>query len=457
MKVLLIRPRPDPDSIGLQSFMMCEPLELEYAAAYLERFGHHVTILDMILERTPLEGLLRDHAPDVVGVTGYLNHVGVMKDYARRIKRHHSRCWVVVGGVHAEVEPEVFEDPDIDFVLHSDALESMRALLDGAGRNRDHARRAVPGVWDGPAKSYPVPRSFAYPFPDRSKTLRYRHRYHYLFHERCATLKTSFGCTFSCDFCFCPRITRGHYFERDIEDVVREIEGIAEEHIFIVDDNFLFNHQRVDRFCRLLAEQGIRKKYILFGRADFIVRNEELIRRLRDVGLHAVFVGVESIRQKDLEAFNKRSEVAMNEKAIRVLERHGIECYCGIVVGPDWGEEDFDDLTHWLNGLAHPLVNIQPITPLPRTPLYDRMRGVLRVPRDQYARYDMAHLLWQPERLSVRRYYWLILRTYYRTMAGARGQMYVLRRYGLVRYLRVARGIVHITGQYVVLWAKGRL
>ncbi len=201
--------------------------------------------------------------------------------------------------------------------------------------------------------------------------------------------------------------------------MVREIEGIAEEHIFIVDDNFLFNHQRVDRFCRLLAEKGIRKKYILFGRADFIVRNEELIRRLRDVGLHAVFVGVESIRQKDLEALNKRSEVAMNEKAIRVLERHGIECYCGIVVGPDWGEEDFDDLTHWLNGLAHPLVNIQPVTPLPGTPLYDRMRGVLRVPREQYARYDMAHLLWQPERLSVRRYYWLILRTYYRTMAGA--------------------------------------
>jgi hypothetical protein len=69
----------------------------------------------------------------------------------------------------------------------------------------------------------------------------------------------------------------------------------------------------------------------------------------------------------------------------------------------------------------------------------------------------MAHLLWQPERLSVRRYYWLILQTYYRTMVGVRGQLYMLRRYGARRYLRVTRGIVHISLQYLVLCARGRL
>ncbi len=457
MKVLLIRPRPDSESIGLHSFMLCEPLELEYAAAYLEQHGHQVTILDMILERDPLPKLLRLHAPDVVGLTGYINHVGVVRDYARTAKQFNDRCWVVVGGVHAEVEPEAFEDEQIDFVLHVNALESMRALLDQLGRGKEHVRDAVPGVWDGPAKPYAIDTSFDYPFPDRSKTRRYRGHYNYIFHQKCATLKTSFGCTFSCDFCFCPRITRGHYFERDVAEVVREIEGIAEQNIFIVDDNFLYNARRVELFCRLLHERGIRKKYILFGRADFIVLHDDLIGRLREVGLHAVFVGVESMRQKDLEALNKRTKVAMNEEAIRILERHSIECYCGIVVGPDWSEEDFASLTRWLNAFEHPLVNIQPVTPLPKTPLCDRMRDLVRVPRQKHARYDMAHLLWQPERLSVRRYYWLILRTYYRTMAGPRGQLYILRRYGLVRYLHVARGIFHITLQYLVLCARGRL
>ena len=457
MKVLLVRPRPDPESINLQSFMICEPLEFEYVAAHLERHGHQITIVDMLLERDPLEVQLRTHAPDVVGLTGYINHVGVVREYARRIKGFDSRCWVVVGGVHAEVEPQAFEDDHIDFVLHVNALESMRALLGELARGRDHARSVVPGVWNGPGKPYAIDTSFAHPFPDRSKTLHYRRHYNYIFHEKCATLKTSFGCTFSCDFCFCPCITRGHYFERDVDEVVDELEGIAEQNVFIVDDNFLHNALRVDRFCDLVKARGIRKKYILFGRADFIVHHEPLIKKLCDAGLHAVFVGVESMRQQDLEALNKRTRVAVNEQAIRILERNAIECYMGIVVGPDWAEQDFEDLTRWLNRFEHPLVNIQPVTPLPGTVLYERMRHLLRVSRDTAARYDMAHLLWQPERLSVRRYYWLILRTYYRTMVGVRGQLYILRRYGARRYLRVTRGIVHISLQYLVLCARGRL
>lgn len=457
MNVLLVRPRPDPESIGLQSFMICEPLELEYAAAALEEQGHHVVILDMILERRPLRTFLPRYKPEVVGLTGYVNHVNVLKDYARAVKQYDGRCWVVVGGVHAEVEPGAFEDDHVDFVLHADALASMGAILDMRGRARAEVRRAVPGVWDGPGKRYPAPTAFEHPLPDRSKTLRYRRRYNYIFHSRCATVKTSFGCAYSCDFCFCPLITRGRYVERDIHEVVREIEGIAENNIFIVDDDFLFNRERVDTFCRLLRERGIRKRYILFGRADFIARNEPTVKQLREVGLHAVFVGVESMRQRDLDLLNKRGRVALNDQAIRVLERHSIECYCGIIVGPDWDEADFADLTRWLKTLAHPLVNIQPITPLPGTKLAERMQGQVLVPPTERARYDMAHLLWQPERVTVRRYYWLILLTYYRTMAGVRGQWYVLRRYGLRRYLAVARGILHITEQYLALWARGRL
>ena len=156
--------------------MICEPLELEYAAAYLEQHGHEVTILDMILERGPLARAAAGPCARLVGLTGYITHVDVIREYARTVKQFNDRCWVVVGGVHAEVEPEAFEDEHIDFVLHVDALESMRALLEKLALGRDQVRHAVPGVWDGPAKAYVIdPRPFDFPFPDRSKTLRYRH------------------------------------------------------------------------------------------------------------------------------------------------------------------------------------------------------------------------------------------------------------------------------------------
>ena len=50
MKVLLVRPNTPKDSINLQSFMICEPLELEYVASSLIENNHEVDLIDMLLE-----------------------------------------------------------------------------------------------------------------------------------------------------------------------------------------------------------------------------------------------------------------------------------------------------------------------------------------------------------------------------------------------------------------------
>lgn len=111
MKVLLVRPRPDPRSINLQSFMICEPLELETLAAHLQHLGHTVDLVDLILERKPLTWFVTQASYDLVGLTGYINHVQVIKQLARDVKRVSPRTRVVVGGVHAEVLPGDFADP----------------------------------------------------------------------------------------------------------------------------------------------------------------------------------------------------------------------------------------------------------------------------------------------------------------------------------------------------------
>ena len=50
MKVLLVRPQTPKASINLQSFMICEPLELEYVAASLKERGHEVDLVDMLID-----------------------------------------------------------------------------------------------------------------------------------------------------------------------------------------------------------------------------------------------------------------------------------------------------------------------------------------------------------------------------------------------------------------------
>ena len=59
MKILLVRPNTPKESINLQSFMICEPLELEYVASALSAQGHEVDLVDMLLEKKPLRYFLK--------------------------------------------------------------------------------------------------------------------------------------------------------------------------------------------------------------------------------------------------------------------------------------------------------------------------------------------------------------------------------------------------------------
>ena len=66
MKVLLVRPQTPKASINLQSFMICEPLELEYVAASLKKDNNEVDLIDMLLENKSLKFYLKQN--DVIYV-----------------------------------------------------------------------------------------------------------------------------------------------------------------------------------------------------------------------------------------------------------------------------------------------------------------------------------------------------------------------------------------------------
>jgi len=138
-----------------------------------------------------------------------------------------------------------------------------------------------------------------------------------------------------------------------------------------------------------------------------------------------------------------------------VLEAAGVECYCGIIVGPDWQPSDFARLSERLIALGRPLVNIQPLTPMPGTPLFQRLGAQVVLPRASYERWDMAHLALAPSRMSARRYYAEILRAYYRTTTSLTSHLRVWRRYGTGVYLRTVRGSLRISLQYLRMIARG--
>ena len=447
MKVLLVRPRPHPETIGLQDVMICEPLELEYLGAALKNAGHEVVIVDMILEGRPLSFFVKQHKPDFVGLTAYIAHINIVKEYAAAVKAAAPACKVVVGGVHAEVVPEDFVDPNIDYIVRGNGIKTMLELVLG--------KTDADGVWKEGAPPCAKETTFQYPHPDRSLVSRYRSKYYYMFHNPCALLKTSYGCPYQCKFCFCRQITDGKYFVRDLHDVVAELKTIPEQEVYIVDDDFLVDRRRVLAFCDELTVNGLDKRFLIYARADFIAANEDVVKRFSECGLRAVVVGLESGSEAELKAYNKQSSVQSNEQAVAILKRYGVECYGTFILGIDWSKADFISLYAWIKKLGLKFVNLQPFTPLPGTEMYDLYKDRLIIRRSEAEKWDLAHLSVKPSKMSVRAYYWNIILLYYKVTLHPANVLQMIRQYGLRENIKLSFGASKITWQYFKRMVRG--
>ena len=447
MKVLLIRPRPHKETIGLQNVMICEPLELEYISSNIEPLGHKVNIVDMILERKKISYFLKKYKPDVVGLTGYIAHVNIIKEYARQIKEYDKKIKVIVGGVHAEVNPEDFESKNIDYIIRANGIKTFINILNKL-ENKQKTNN-IECVYNRKSKKIVKDTTFNYLFPDRSKVDKYRKKYYYMFHRNCSLMKTSFGCPYQCKFCFCRKITDEKYFTRDLDNIIDELKTIKEKEIYIVDDDFLVNKKRLLEFCKLLKENDINKKYLIYGRADFIASNEDVIKELKEVGLRAVIVGLESCDSNELVDYNKKTNVQINEKAVSILKKYDVECYGTFILGLDWTKKDFNALAKWIKKLGLVFVNLQPLTPLRGTELYEQYKKDFIIREDEYEKWDLAHLVVKPSKISVRKYYWYTMLLYYKITVNPKSAIYMIKKYGLHDTLKLSIGAFKVNLQYL--------
>ncbi|MBF4694685.1 B12-binding domain-containing radical SAM protein [Fusibacter ferrireducens] len=450
--VLLIRPKPHKDTIGLKHVMICEPLELEYLVSNLEpelKDQYHLILIDMLLDNTKLSKHLKQYQPSVVIFTGYNTHVNLIKAYSKEIKMFDSTIVTAVGGVHVEVVPDDFKDVHIDVLLWRNGIDAFNMLLRGL-----RANTSIQGI-QNEIDQQMLNTEFAYNPPDRQINAAYRAQYYYMFHNPCALIKTSFGCPFKCAFCFCHEITGGQYYERTLEDVISELKEIREREIYIVDDNFLVSEARVRKFIEILRQEKIDKHYLIYGRADFIAQNAELMADFKAVGLHGVIVGIESVREKDLKSYDKLTTVKINEEAVAILNALDVECYSTLIMPLDFSKKDFNDLKHWLKKTGVNFVNLQPLTPLKGTAIYDDyVKDFIEAPSDVEL-WDMAHIVLTPKYMSKRQFYFRIWKLYYEVVMSPKHLIRLVKKYGIRPNLKMLVGSSRVSMQYILKMIRG--
>lgn len=453
MNILLIRPKPHKNTIGLQHVMICEPLELEYLVSNIDdglKSKINIKIIDLIVDKRNYEEILKNENPDFVLYTGYISHVGIIKESAKRAKELLPHVLTGVGGVHAEVLPADFQSEFIDFIYNKNAIDSFNLTLKGLfdGKNKELINAEL-------ENSEPKKRIFNYKYPDRNSVSQYRKHYYYMFHSPCALIKTSFGCPYNCSFCFCKEITEGKYFARDIDDIIGELKTVQEEEVYIVDDDFLFDRERLKKFIEAVKSNNIKKKYLVYGRADFIAENKDILRDLADIGLQAVIVGIESVRSKDLRVYNKKTTVEINEHCINILKELNIELYATLIIPLDFDKNDFRILTAWLNKLGVRFVNLQPLTPLPGTEIFEEYSDKILIKRERYECWDMAHVVLRPEFMSIREFYMQILKAYYKVIMRPKNVLALIKKYGIKDNFKMFLGSSIVSFQYILKIIRG--
>lgn len=404
MKILLIQPAKAQSTIGGDDFYMHEPLALEYIASEVID-NHDVRIFDMRLEKD-LKKILDKFNPDIVGITAYTVDVNTVKGLFKEIKTWSPKVFTVIGGHHATVSPEDFINPYIDLIVMGEGVFTFRDIVNRLEREerfdgiRGIAYMKEDRIFKTPCES--VIDLDAFPFPKRELTEKYRPYYFTEWMKPLASIRTSKGCPFRCNFCALWKLTNGRYLTRRPENIVKELLEIKEKFVFFADDESLIDTKRMMELAKSIKESGIKKRYFLYGRSNTIVKHPELLEAWKEIGLERVFIGLEFFRDEDLKYIKKGCTVRENEEAIKILQALDIEIYASFIIRPEFTTEDFIELRKYCRRLNLDFPTFSVLTPLPGTDLYEEVKDKLIT--DNYDHYDFFHTL-LPTRLPTKEFY----------------------------------------------------
>lgn len=454
MKIMLVRPPVPRHTIGLKHIMICEPLELEYIAANLK--GHELMIFDHLVEKG-FKKRFKTFNPDIIVSSCYKSGTNEVIKLFRLVKSWEKECITIAGGVHATLFPQDYADIAVDVVGVGDGTFLLAEIIDRIEAKlclSDIAGVAIPvedGIVAQSTKRPYMPKADTLPFPRRDLVKHLEDKYYYLMHKPVATVKTTWGCWYKCSFCFTWKITDGTPYSRSPESFVNELLTIDAREIYIVDDIFLINRSRLRKIADLLEKHNIKKNYICYARADFIAENEDVIAEWAEIGLKAVFIGLEAVTDGELKKMNKQSPAHYNRMAIEILRKYKIDTYGSLIPGADYEIEDWERLWEFIEDSKLYYVNISPATPLPGAADYNSQKEQLTVPEDAHGLFDLSHQL-MPTKMSLKAYYRQLLKLYARTILNTkRADQYTFRTLPSVwsiQYWKVIWGSLKIGKQF---------
>ena len=185
------------------------------------------------------------------------------------------------------------------------------------------------------------------------------------------------------------------------ECAVEELAQIREPGIFIVDDVAFIQAEHGMQIAEGIARRGIRKRYYLETRGDVLLRNKEVFKLWKRLGLNTMFLGLEAIDEEGLKRYRKRVTLNKNFEALEYARSLDITVAVNIIADPSWDRERFKVVRDWCLEIPE-VVNISINTPYPGTETWHTESR--RLTTRDYRLFDIQHAV-LPTKLPLPEFY----------------------------------------------------
>ena len=310
---------------------------------------------------------------DAVFVSGMHIQRKQMNDIC--LRAHAQDRPVAIGGPSVSACPEYY--PAFDY-LHigelGDATDALFARL--ASDVSRPAKQVVLKTADRlPMTEFPVP---AYELAELDK--------YFL-----ANIQYSSGCPYQCEFCDIPGLYGRNPRIKTPQQIIAELDKLREgghtNCVYFVDDNFIGNRKAAMDLLPHLIEWQKKNGYptSLACEATLnIAKRPEILQKMREAYFITVFCGIETPDPEALKAMHKDHNMMVPIlEGVHTINSYGMEVVSGIIMGLDTDKPDTSNaLLEFVDQSKIPMLTINLLQALPKTPLWDRLERANRLNHD---------------------------------------------------------------------------
>jgi len=198
------------------------------------------------------------------------------------------------------------------------------------------------------------------------------------------SLQFSSGCPYRCEFCDIPALYGRQPRLKTPDQLTAELDAMLAQPshppvVYFVDDNFIGNRKAAREMLPHLIAWQRKHGYPLNFACEAtlnLAKQTEILALMREAQFLTVFVGIETPEVDALKAMRKDQNATLPMmEAIKTLNSYGLEVTSGIILGLDTDTADTEQrLKAFIDHSQVPILTINLLQALPRTPLWDRLK-----------------------------------------------------------------------------------